>query len=287
MIVITCPVCIRERTMKVPAGTILVACFAIAALEDPAAGLEVSSKVDLDSDENRDTLSNTASDAYEDPSESEYTSVSRAFIKQPAAAWRREGELVKPAREQRKRRIYAERDDPSSQPKVINNIRIVVNGNDSLPSVSSCKHGVCNVSVSSKPDGKGNIVTEVRLSIVTRAKPDVRINEVPVVVGFRGANKESNERPIFYPTNAPNLPHLHLHRDYIPQIQSNYQGYGEPWYQHRRNFQRPPTYRGYQNFGDRGDGFRGRDIWSRGRATMDDKIEPPLSKTKSSNDTDS
>ncbi|XP_032662638.1 uncharacterized protein LOC116840252 [Odontomachus brunneus] len=279
-----CPVCIRERTMKAQTGTILVACLAIVTFNDVVAGVEVSSKVELDSDENEDTLSNTASDA--DPSESAYTSESISSVsKLPAVGWRRESELVKP-RGTRKRRIYTARDDSSSQPKVINNIQIVVNGNDSLPSVNSCKHSICDVSVSSKPDGKGNIVTEVRLSIVTRAKSNVQVNDVPVIDGFRGASKESREQPTFHPTSTSNL-YSHLYRDYTPQIQSNYQGYGESWYQQRRTFQRPSMYLGYQNFGDRGDGFRGHKTWSRERAIVDDKIEAPLSKTKSSNDTNS
>ncbi|EFN80485.1 hypothetical protein EAI_08389 [Harpegnathos saltator] len=234
--------------MKTQTGTILVACLAIAAFKSPAASVEVSSKVDLDSDENEDTSSNMAFDAIEDPNKS--ASLSR-MSEQPTADWHRGSEL----------------DASSSQPKVINNIQIVVNGNGSLPSVNSCKRGICNVSVSSKPDGKGNIVTEVHLSIITKAKPDVlEVNDVPVIDGFRGASKELNERPI---------------------IQTSYQGYGEPWYQHRRIFQQPPVYWNYQSFGDRGEGFRGHKTWSRERPVVDDKIEPPLSKTKPSKDTTS
>ncbi|XP_011145606.2 uncharacterized protein LOC105186826 [Harpegnathos saltator] len=279
-----CPVCIRGRTMKTQTGTILVACLAIAAFKSPAASVEVSSKVDLDSDENEDTSSNMAFDAIEDPNKS--ASLSR-MSEQPTADWHRGSELVKP-RETRKRRIYTARDASSSQPKVINNIQIVVNGNGSLPSVNSCKRGICNVSVSSKPDGKGNIVTEVHLSIITKAKPDVlEVNDVPVIDGFRGASKELNERPIVYPTHSLNLLHSYLHREYIPQIQTSYQGYGEPWYQHRRIFQQPPVYWNYQSFGDRGEGFRGHKTWSRERPVVDDKIEPPLSKTKPSKDTTS
>lgn len=104
-----CPVCIRERTMKAQTGTILVACLAIVTFDDLVAGVEVSSKVELDSGESEDTLSNTASDALGDPNESAYTSESMSRVsKLPAVGWRRESELVKP-RGTRKRRIYTAR----------------------------------------------------------------------------------------------------------------------------------------------------------------------------------
>lgn len=106
-----CRVCVRERTMKAQTeGTILFACFAIATLTSHlVAGVEVSSQVDLDSDENEDTPSNIALDATEDPSKcvSTLESVSRAST-QPIAGWRRDSELVR-SREPRKRRIYTAR----------------------------------------------------------------------------------------------------------------------------------------------------------------------------------
>lgn len=70
------------------------------------------------------------------------------------------------------------------------------------------------------------------------------------------------------------------------QIQTNYQGYGEPWYQHRRTFQRPHGYWNYRHFEDRGISNvgcnRGCKTWPRDTPVVDDKIESPLSKTKPS-----
>lgn len=93
--------------MKARKAAILAVCFAIVTFQSPTAGVEVSSKVDLDSDENEDTSSNMALGAIEeDSSKSAYTSesVSRTS-KQPEAGWRRESEFVK-LREPKKRRIH-------------------------------------------------------------------------------------------------------------------------------------------------------------------------------------
>lgn len=105
----------------------------------------------------------------------------------------------------------------AGQPKVINNIQIVVNTNDSIPSSeNSCKNGVCNVSVSSKPDGKGNIVTEVHLSIVTNAKSNVKIEDIPVIESFRGISENRVEQPTFHSIDTPNA--VYVHRSNIPQV---------------------------------------------------------------------
>lgn len=90
----------------------------------------------------------------------------------------------------------------------------MLNGNDSAPAENFCECGVCNVSVSSKTDDKGNIVTEVHFSIVTNVKPDVKIDEVPVIDGFRGV-AEDDEQLIFHPIHTPDL---HLPRENIPQV---------------------------------------------------------------------
>lgn len=92
--------------MKMRTRTILVACFAILTFNNiDTASVEVSSKVDFDSDENKETLSNTTfvtivklNDSA-DPSES----ISRAS--EPSrTSWRHRSELVK-SNEPRKRRI--------------------------------------------------------------------------------------------------------------------------------------------------------------------------------------
>lgn len=87
-----------------------------------------------------------------------------------------------------------------------------------MPSENSCKRGVCNVSVSSKPDGKGNIITEVHLSIITSAKSDIKIDDVPVIDGLRGISKSRDEQPVFYSINTPNPVQSHLRRENIPQV---------------------------------------------------------------------
>jgi hypothetical protein len=93
-----------------------------------------------------------------------------------------------------------------------------VNGNDSTPSENSCEYGVCNVSVSSKPDEKGNIVTEVYLSIITSTKSDVKIDDIPVIDGLRGLGGNHDEQAVIYPINTPNPIYSHLHRENIPQV---------------------------------------------------------------------
>jgi len=91
-----------------------------------------------------------------------------------------------------------------------------VNSNDSITNENSCEHGICNVSVSSKLDEKGNIVTEVHLSIITKAKPNVKIDDVPVINGFQGVNEDYDKQPIFHSISSPRSMHLHTHN--IPQV---------------------------------------------------------------------
>lgn len=74
------------------------------------------------------------------------------------------------------------------------------------------------MSVSSKPDEKGNIVTEMHLSIITKAKSNVKINDVPVINGFRGVNENYDKQPSFHSINSPRPMHIHLQRDNIPQV---------------------------------------------------------------------
>ncbi|EFN69134.1 hypothetical protein EAG_14392 [Camponotus floridanus] len=269
--------------MKMRARTILVACFAILTFNNiDTESVEVSSKVDFDSDENKETLSNATFVTIVKLNDSADLSKSISRASEPSrASWRHKSGLVK-SNEPRKRRICSSQDDSTKQPKIINNIQIVINSNDSLPNENSCKDsGICDVSVSSKPDGKGNIVTEVHLSIITNAKPNAKIDDIPVIDSFQGI-KDHEEKPIFHPISRNPL---YSHRDNIPQIQTNYQGYGEPRY-HHRTFQRPRTYWSYHHFrnGDNVE-FRGRKIRPQDKPIVDDKIDPPLSRTKLSDDT--
>lgn len=101
------PPCIRERTMKMRTRTVLAACFAIVTFNKfGTASVKVSSKVDLDSDENEETLSNATFDTVANPNESAdpLESISRAF-KPSIISWHHGSELVK-SNEPRKRRIY-------------------------------------------------------------------------------------------------------------------------------------------------------------------------------------
>lgn len=61
-------------------------------------------------------------------------------------------------------------------------------------------------------------MTEVRLSIVTRMKPNTQVEDVPVIDGFRGASEESSNRPIFHPANPLDLLYSYFDRDYTPQV---------------------------------------------------------------------
>lgn len=100
-----CPVRIRERTMKARAWIILVAYLAILTSQDRVAGVEVSSKVELDSDENEDTSSNVSFDTIENSGKSASESASSTFKQ---TGWSRRSELIRP-RETRKRRISTAR----------------------------------------------------------------------------------------------------------------------------------------------------------------------------------
>ncbi|XP_018401322.1 PREDICTED: uncharacterized protein LOC108778601 [Cyphomyrmex costatus] len=136
------------------------------------------------------------------------------------------------------------------------------------------------MSISSKSDEKGNIVTEVHLSIMTKAKPNVKIEDIPVINGFRGVSEDYNKQPSFHSINSPRSVEARLNLNNIPQIQFNYHGYGEPW--HGRTFRPPQMYWNY-HYGNHGNvKFRSHKTWTRDRPIVDDKIEPPLSKTKSS-----
>ncbi|XP_033351542.1 uncharacterized protein LOC117234447 [Bombus vosnesenskii] len=150
-----------------------------------------------------------------------------------------------------KKRSHFIQDDPTRQPAVINNIQIIVNENGTKSGIDVCKNGICNISVSSRLNDEGNIATDVHLTVITKLETDFKTNDIPIVDGVRGV------------ANTYDLGLRHLNRSrpstYLyntPQIQSRYQG-GEPWYQGRRSFQRP-----------------------RIKPVVDDKIEPPLSKTQ-------
>ncbi|XP_012061568.1 PREDICTED: uncharacterized protein LOC105624826 [Atta cephalotes] len=275
-----CPQYIRKRTMKMQTRIILTGCFVIMIFNNFSTSVKVSSKVDLDSNENEETLDNPTftilnfKKSANSPESILRTSNPSTLI------WHQGNEFVK---EPRKRRIYTLHENSAKQPKIINNIQVVVNNNDSIPNENSCKYSICNVSISSKSDEKGNIVTEVYFSIITKAKPNIKIDDVPVINGFRGIN-EDYEQPIFHSINSPRSIDAHLYFNNIPQVQSNYHEYNEPRY--GRTFRQPHQMNWNYHFGNHDNvKFRDHNTWVRDRPIVDDKIEPPLSKTKLSDDT--
>ncbi|XP_011639845.1 uncharacterized protein LOC105428934 [Pogonomyrmex barbatus] len=199
--------------MKMLAKIILSGYFAIVTFNNFSIGVKVSSNVDLDSNEETIALDNTTFDTIVNLKKS--ANPPESILHASKSTFWHGSELIR-ASEPRKRKIYPSHDDSAKQPKIINNIQVVVN-NDSIPNENSCEHGICNVTVSSKQDEKGNIVTEVHLSIITRAKLN-KIDDVPVITGFRGVNEDHAKQPIFHSINSPRLMHTHLHRDNIPQV---------------------------------------------------------------------
>ncbi|KOC60384.1 hypothetical protein WH47_08512, partial [Habropoda laboriosa] len=157
---------------------------------------------------------------------------------------------------------------------VVNNIRITTE-NRVKSKVDTCNNGICNVSVSSKQDKDGNIVTDVHLSIVTKLETDSnnKTNDIPFVDGVRGIGNTYDHSLDPHHLNY-SRPSTYFYNS-IPQIQSRYQG-GEPWYQGRRMFQRPEIWRSHSS-----DRYTG---WLPNRLVVDDKIEPPFSKTQRNNE---
>ncbi|KZC05235.1 hypothetical protein WN55_08842, partial [Dufourea novaeangliae] len=173
-------------------------------------------------------------------------------------------------------------DDSTKLSNVIDNIQIIINGQEIKPSVDGCQNGFCKVSVSSTCDDEGNIITDVHLRMVTKAETDLQINDIPVVDGLRGV-ETSRDQPVDHHHRIPSSPSTYL-RNNFPQIQTRFRD-GEPWYQGGRNFQRPQIIWHYHrpiNFaGGRFPQYGGRPA---GAPVVDDKIEAPLSKTKGNND---
>ncbi|XP_043495768.1 uncharacterized protein LOC122519976 [Polistes fuscatus] len=195
---------------------------------------------------------------------------------------------------------FNELDDPSltGSPEktanaVINNVRIFVNGNETgkRSNVDSCENGVCDVSVSSRTDEVGNIVTDVHITIITvNTKPKIEVNEIPVIDGFRGIEEKTSpvSPPVFHLHDHVKPIFTHFLRNNIPQVQVR--GFVEPnneevSFQDRRNYGRIyPTWYNTRNHEHRiyNKGFQDSRPWFPRRVKVDDKIEPPLSKTKQS-----
>ncbi|KYQ55597.1 hypothetical protein ALC60_05519 [Trachymyrmex zeteki] len=205
--------------MKMQTRIILTGYFMIMIFNNFGMSIKVSSKIDLDSNENKETLDNpTFTILNSQKSANPPESILRAS-NPSTLIWRQGNEFVKEAR---KSRIYTWHEDSAKQPKIINNIQVVVNSNDSILNENSCKYGICNVSISSKSDEKGNIVTEVHFSIITKEKPNVKFDDIPVINGFRGVSKDYDKRPIFHSINSPRSIDAHLYFNNIPQVRKKF-----------------------------------------------------------------
>ncbi|XP_076662527.1 uncharacterized protein LOC143365839 [Halictus rubicundus] len=178
--------------------------------------------------------------------------------------------------ELRKRTNDVARRDRSRLSDIINHVQIMINGKEIKPSLDGCENSVCKVSMSSTRDDEGNVITDVHLRIITRPEIDSKVNEIPVVDGVRGV-EDSHDQPVI-----SSRPTTYLRND-IPQIQTRFQD-GEPWHQGGRTFQRPQimwrnhvpvqfTGRLYPQYGGR----------PAAAPVVDDKIDPPLSKTQRGN----
>ncbi|XP_046479402.1 uncharacterized protein [Neodiprion pinetum] len=181
------------------------------------------------------------------------------------------------------------------RPTIINNIHVTINANDSGPGVNGCKNGVCDVRVSSKPDAEGNVITNVHLSVVTKLnKTPVQVTDVPVIEGTAGLpSPDFDQLPAFHFVDQ-NVRHTGSFFDNnIPQIPIHRQDVDSWYHQPQPLFQRARPVWYYGRNLDRG--FKeSRGSWQGPRGwtetgnwgIIDDKIEPPLSKTKLSNERD-
>ncbi|CAL7943781.1 unnamed protein product [Xylocopa violacea] len=199
--------------------------------------VEVSSYITLDSQEDGGNSNGGRLKANMDLNEinGEITKVNSQISESSIFKLNNGNEFVRSSK-MRKRSHFLQ-DDLIKQPTVINNIRITVNKNGTQESdVDACQNGVCNVSVSSKRDEDGNIVTDVHLNLLTKLKTTIETADIPIVNGIRGL--EDAYKNLFDVQHLNrSQPSLYLHNN-IPQIQTRYQG-GEPWYQGPRTFQRP------------------------------------------------
>jgi len=101
-----CPQCIHKQTMKMQTRIIFTACFVIMIFNNFGMGVEVSSNIDLNSNENEETLGNPILDIITNSEKSASPPESTLHATKPSTfVWRHGSEFVK-TNEQRKRRIY-------------------------------------------------------------------------------------------------------------------------------------------------------------------------------------
>lgn len=58
----------------------------------------------------------------------------------------------------------------------------------------------------------------MHLSIITKAKSNAKIDDVPVINGFQAVSEDYDKQPNFHSINAPRPMHTHLQRGNIPQV---------------------------------------------------------------------
>ncbi|XP_035719070.1 uncharacterized protein LOC118440316 [Vespa mandarinia] len=279
-----------------------IICLTIILAEDTIADLNVSSKIDLDSNEIQLTSSDRPVivsnqrerivDVQKEPSMIRINEQPNPWLHRSTQSFLRSSF----PEDLRKRRTHLSSGSATNTPNtVVNNVRIFVNENETEKgsNVASCENGVCDVSVSSKIDDEGNIVTDIHITIITNTKPNIEVAEIPVIDGFRGIeeNIPRPSSPVFHPLDHVKPTFAHFLRNDIPQVQVH--GFVEPnngeiHFQDRRNYGRifPTIYRWYNgnNHEQRGynKGFQDSRSWLPRRVIVDDKIEAPLSKTKQS-----
>ncbi|KAK0171209.1 hypothetical protein PV328_008960 [Microctonus aethiopoides] len=221
----------------------------------------VSDKIDLDSNENSELIKGNGDSVavFNNPL---VKNIKQLSDYQNDESTFRERMFAKPKRSQGN---FESRYNPSPL-TIINNIRIFVNGNESLITSDDnnrCENGLCDVIISTIKDKNKNIVTTLQLSIITKIN-DIKIDDIPIIDGVRGVSISNDEiNHVNYPNIIHNSP---------PQINR----YGP-------NFFQPSFGVPKNNLFRHGDEFRGREQnrWLTGSDAVDDKIEAPLSRTTS------
>ncbi|XP_015111717.1 uncharacterized protein LOC107037600 [Diachasma alloeum] len=141
----------------------------------------------------------------------------------------------------------------------------------------SCQNGLCDFSTSTVRDSEGNLITTIKFSIITKTR-DIKVEDIPVIDGVRGIYPE-RAPPLNFPDRSDfsrNIPQIYK------QIPSNFApSFGPP----KNHFVRPQTDPYYSTSFARGIYVpRGQNSGMTGRDLIDDKIQPPFSKTTSNVD---
>ncbi|XP_057325700.1 putative uncharacterized protein DDB_G0282499 [Microplitis mediator] len=165
-------------------------------------------------------------------------------------------------------------DDPLT---IVHNIQLDINENLVITQDNKqINNQICNLTVKTVKDKFGNLVTAIQFTLITKIN-EIKYNEIPVIDGVRGINDDN------YQSNSINS---QTHRRYNT---NNFQPSLNP----NNYFFRPQTdyyyYNNNNNNNNNGDDVGightyhqesyGRKPWMTSRDTIDDKIEPPLSKT--------